>query len=236
MSTAQAIEFMQKTAEDETLRQEVESLLGVGDGDISSIDNLDAEEAQALKGKRGSLVIELAGKNGFEFSVDELITVVDAFEKCQSGELSSEEFAQIKGLTDFNQKSRDRLLWIKKAIQFFLGDRTNENPASHTGNAIAQGATANVIEFMEKTAEDDELKAQVESLLEVGDGDISCHHALAPQEAQALKSKRGALVVELAAQYGFYFSQTELISVVEALENHKSKVLDRESLMMHFIR
>ena len=119
MSTAQAIKFMQKTAEDETMRQEVESLLGVGDGDISSIDNLDAEEAQALKGKRGSLVIELAGKNGFEFSVDELITVVDAFEKSQSGELSSEEFAQIKGLTDFKQKYRDRLLWSKKAIQFF---------------------------------------------------------------------------------------------------------------------
>lgn len=152
MSTAQAIEFMQKTSEDETLRQEVETLLGVWDGDISRIDNLDAEEAQALKGKRGSLVIEFAGKNGFEFSVDEFITVVDAFEKCQSGELSSEEFAQIKGLTDFQQKSRERWSWLKKAIQFFSGDRTHEYPASDTGNAIAQWATANVIEFMEKTA------------------------------------------------------------------------------------
>lgn len=43
-------------------------------------------------------------------------------------------------------------------------------------------------------------------------------------------------MVEVAAQYdGVYFSQTELISVVEAFENYKSKVLDRESLMMQSV-
>jgi hypothetical protein len=36
MATATVLKFMQKTAEDETLRQQLEALLGVGDGNIST--------------------------------------------------------------------------------------------------------------------------------------------------------------------------------------------------------
>lgn len=55
MSIAQVIQFMQKTAEDETLSQKLETLLGVGNGDLSRMKELDAEEAQALKGEKGSM-------------------------------------------------------------------------------------------------------------------------------------------------------------------------------------
>ena len=52
MATATVLKFMQKTAEDEALRQQLESLLGVGDGNISSEADLDPAESEALKGDR----------------------------------------------------------------------------------------------------------------------------------------------------------------------------------------
>lgn len=99
MATATVLQFMQKTAEDAALRQQLEQLLGVGDGDISSEAELDPEETAALKGERAPLVAEFAAKNGFTFSVDELITVVDAFQKHQAGELSDADFGQTLGLS-----------------------------------------------------------------------------------------------------------------------------------------
>jgi len=88
------ISFMLKTAEDAALKQEVASLLGVGDGDISSIMELDADEAKALKGKPGEAIINRAAKYGFNFSIDDLLMVVEAFEQRQSGQISQKEFAQ----------------------------------------------------------------------------------------------------------------------------------------------
>ncbi len=96
MATAAVLEFMQKTAEDEALRQQLEALLGVGDGNISSEAELDAEESQAL-GERAPVVADFAAKNGYNFSTDELLTVVDAFKKHQSGEMSDEDFAELIG-------------------------------------------------------------------------------------------------------------------------------------------
>lgn len=98
MATTTVLEFMQKTAEDEALRQQLEGLLGVGDGNISSEGELDAAESEALKGDRAPVVAEFAAQNGYPFSVDELVTVVDAFQKHQSGELSDQEFAGLLGL------------------------------------------------------------------------------------------------------------------------------------------
>lgn len=99
MATATVLQFMHKTAEDETLRQQLESLLGVGDGNISSETELDAEERAALKGERAPKVAEFASQNGFSFSVEELTTVVDAFQQHQEGKLSDEEFSKILGLS-----------------------------------------------------------------------------------------------------------------------------------------
>lgn len=98
MATTTVLEFMQKTAEDEVLRQQLEELLGVGDGNISSETELDAAETEALKGDRAPVVADFAAQNGYPFSADELVTVVDAFQKHQLGELSDQDFAYVLGL------------------------------------------------------------------------------------------------------------------------------------------
>lgn len=99
MATATVLHFMQKTAEDEALRHQLEGLLGVGDGNISSEADLDPEESAALKGERAPVVAEFAAQNGYAFSVSELVTVVDAFEKHQAGEMSDADFAKLIGIS-----------------------------------------------------------------------------------------------------------------------------------------
>jgi hypothetical protein len=106
MATVAVLEFMQKTAENETLRQQLEALLGVGDGNISSEAELDAEESEALE-ERAPLVAEFAAKNGYDFSVDDLLTVVDAFQKHQSGEMSDEAFADLIGAAIVDESTGD---------------------------------------------------------------------------------------------------------------------------------
>lgn len=98
MATASVLQFMQKTAEDETLSHQLEELLGVGDGNISSEADLDPAESAALKGERAPVVAEFAAKNGYMFSVSDLITVVDAFEKHQAGEMTDTDFAKLLGI------------------------------------------------------------------------------------------------------------------------------------------
>lgn len=97
MATATVLKFMQKTAEDEALRQQLEALLGVGDGNISSEAELDAAESAAL-GERAPVVAEFAAQNGYSFTVNDLVTVVEAFRKHQSGELSDDDFADVLGV------------------------------------------------------------------------------------------------------------------------------------------
>jgi hypothetical protein len=103
MTTATVLHFMQKTAEDEALRHQLEELLGVGDGNISSEAELDSAESEALKGKSAPVVAEFAAKNGYVFSVEDLITVVDAFQKHQAGELSDDAFADLIGIADASE-------------------------------------------------------------------------------------------------------------------------------------
>ncbi|HEY9825902.1 MAG TPA: hypothetical protein V6D19_10665 [Stenomitos sp.] len=98
MATATVVKFMQKTAEDRLLREQLETLLGVGDGDISSEAALDESESAALKGEHAPTVANFAAQYGFEFSVDELVTVVDALEKHQAGALTDEVFVQMVGV------------------------------------------------------------------------------------------------------------------------------------------
>jgi hypothetical protein len=98
MATSSVLEFMQKTAEDEALRHQLEELLGVGDGNISSEAELDAAERAALTGERAPIVAEFASKSGFSFSAVELISVVDAFQKHQAGEMSDADFAKLIGI------------------------------------------------------------------------------------------------------------------------------------------
>jgi len=100
MATATVLQFMQKTADDQTLRQQLEQVLGVGDGDISSEAALDEAESAALRGKQAPLVVEFARQHGYDFSTDELATVVDAFQKHQAGAMSDEVFVETIGLKE----------------------------------------------------------------------------------------------------------------------------------------
>lgn len=98
MATATVLKFMHRTAEDEALRQQLEAILGVGDGNISSEAELDTAESKALT-ESAPMVAEFATQNGFEFSADELVTVVDAFQRHQSGAMSDSDFAQLIGIS-----------------------------------------------------------------------------------------------------------------------------------------
>lgn len=119
MATATVLKFMQKTAEDEALRQQLETLLGVGDGNISSEADLDPAESEALKGERAPVVAEFAAQKGYSFSVDELVTVVDAFEKHQAGELSDSDFAALLGVSFSAQTNEAGMLSVAKVKNWF---------------------------------------------------------------------------------------------------------------------
>jgi hypothetical protein len=119
MATATVLQFMQKTAEDEALRQQLEQLLGVGDGNISSESELDAAETAALKGERAPVVASFAAEKGYAFSVDELVKVVDAFQKHQTGEISDSDFATVIGVSGLAGSNAD-LTNAGKVRKWFL--------------------------------------------------------------------------------------------------------------------
>ena len=120
MATTTVVKFMQKTAEDRQLRDQLEALLGVGDGDISNEDALDDEESTALKGDRAPDVAEFAAQYGYEFSVDELVMVVDAIEKHHSGELSDTVFTELVG-TKVPKTLNPSQRFFKYLIKTYLG-------------------------------------------------------------------------------------------------------------------
>ena len=113
MSTSTVLQFMQKTSEDEALRYQLEELLGVGDGNISSAAELDAAESEALRGEMAPVVAEFATKSGYSFSVEDLVTVVEAFQKHQAGELSDAQFSAVLGL----EKTVGKLNQTTKPLQ-----------------------------------------------------------------------------------------------------------------------
>ncbi len=73
---------------------------------ISSEAELDASENEALKGERAPIVAAFAAENGFAFSADDLVTVVDAFQRHQSGALSDEAFAALVGMSASNNATQ----------------------------------------------------------------------------------------------------------------------------------
>lgn len=97
MTTKDVLKFMQQTADSTALQQQLETLLGCGDGDISSSVNLDPEESLALS-QRAPKVIELARNLGYRFSNTDLLTVIDAFNRHQSGNLSDRDLANLLGI------------------------------------------------------------------------------------------------------------------------------------------
>jgi uncharacterized protein YihD (DUF1040 family) len=221
MTTPTVLQFMQKTAQDEGLRQQLGAILGVGDGDISSQAQLDVEEAEALKGDRAPAVVEFAAKQGFGFSVEELRTVVDAFQRYQAGELTDAQLAKLVGLSSQDSVSQESLPAIAKAVELvYRGTRYQKIDGRLV--PIGQPQTSNVLQFMQKTAQDEGLRQQLGAILGVGDGDISSQAELDVEEAAALKGDRAPAVVEFAAKQGFGFSVEELRTVVDAFQRYQA--------------
>jgi hypothetical protein len=149
MTTTKALQFMRRTAEDQNLQQHLGALLGVGDGDISSQMELDVQEAEALIGDRAPLVVKLAAQQGFDFSVDDLRTVVDAFGRYQLGELSEAEFAQRIGLSNLDQGTKESIPSIKKTLEFvYRGTRYQRINGKLVPVIQPTNSTPSVLQFM----------------------------------------------------------------------------------------
>ena len=212
MTINAVIDFMRKTATDESCRQELVTLLGVGDGDISSVKELDLEEAEALKGERGVLIADFASKQGFQFTVADLVSVVEAFQRLQSSELSEAEFAKLLG-QDAAQASSTSVPAVKKTVELaYRGIRYKSKPTANGAGKVQ------AVRFMEKTSQDDALRQELQAVLGAGDGDISSPAELDAGELEALKSERGALVAEFASKHGFQFTMADLAAVTDALQ------------------
>ena len=224
MTTPTVLQFMQKTAQDEQLRQQLGAILGVGDGDISSQAQLDVQEAEALKGDRAPAVVEFAGKQGFGFSVEELRTVVDAFQRYQAGELTDAQLAKLVGLSSQDNVSPESLPAIAKAVELvYRGTRYQKIDGRLVPiGQSTQPKISKVLQFMQKTAEDEGLRQQLGAILGVGDGDISNQAQLDVEEAEALKGDRAPAVVEFAAKQGFGFSVEELRTIVDAFQRYQA--------------
>ncbi|WP_446397720.1 hypothetical protein [Coleofasciculus sp. E1-EBD-02] len=64
-------------------------------------------------------MVKFAAKQGFEFSTEDLIRVVDAFAQYQSGELSEKEFSKIIGFS--SQGTKESFPVLKKLVSFLSG-------------------------------------------------------------------------------------------------------------------
>jgi hypothetical protein len=220
-SAHQVLDFMKKTAEDAGFRQQLKEILNVGDGDISDFSALDAEEVQALQGSRGALVAEFAARNGFLFTLSDLLAVTDAFQRVSAGELTSEEFDKFLNL---NVKSKDFFPFIENVVSLtYKGFNYSSAVASKSrDNTLA------VVRFMERSETDETLRKQLAAVLG-GDGNISNPAQLDAQEAEALGSERSKKVVQLGAEYGFRFNEADLSAVVGAFQLVNDGKLSLES-------
>jgi hypothetical protein len=214
-SAHQVLDFMKKTAENAEFREQLREILHVGDGDISDFGALDADELQALQGSRGALVAE------FAFTLSDLIAVTDAFQRVQSGQLSSEEFDKFLKLS---VSSKDFFPFIENVVSMTYKGFSYANPVASN----AQDNTLAVVRFMERSESDVALQRQLVSILG-GDGNISNPAELDLEEARALGSDRSKQIVELGAEHGFRFTESDLSAVVGAFQMVKDGKLSMES-------
>jgi hypothetical protein len=215
MTVEAAVRFLEATSADESLRTSLAEIIGVGDGDLSTAQTLDQDEAHALLGERGVLVASFADRQGYKFTVAELGAVVDVFQRYQAGELSDAEFSSALGI----QASAPQMLAVGKSVgMVYRGIRYDSAPSR----------VPQVIQFVQKTAEDEQLREELKAILEVGDGDISSFAELDADEEQALKTGRGALVAEFAARHGFTFTMSDLFAVIDAFHRVKTGEMTEE--------
>jgi hypothetical protein len=215
------MDFLKATSEDPSLREAICSIISVGDGDISSAEELDGDEAQALRGEKGVRVAALAAEQGYTFTLGQLNTVVSVFDQYRSGNMSEEDFAKAMGTEVPLDSSPGKLESVGDTVtMIFLGNKYQ------TGKQKSHAFQ--VLDFMKKTSEDAALRDELKHILEVGDGDIGDFSQLDADEANALKSGRGVLVAEYAAKHGYYFTLSDLLAVTDAFERVQAEELSVE--------
>ena len=221
MSYKAVMEFLESTSKDEALQNNLSGLLGIGDGDISSAEELDGEEAEALMGERGIKVTALAEEKGFIFTLGELNAIVNLFQRYRTGKLSQEDFAKAMGWDSQSEALSTKLESLGKTVnRVYLGVKytvEKEESSAHQ-----------VLDFMKKTSEDAVLREQLKVILDVGDGDIGDFSEIDAEEANALRSGRGVLVAEFAAKHGFIFTLSDLLAVTDAFERVKAGELSND--------
>lgn len=221
MSYKAVIEFLESTSKDEALQKDLSGLLGIGDGDISSAEELDGEEAEALMGERGIKVTALAEEKGFIFTLGELNAIVNLFQRYRTGKLSQEDFAKAMGWDSQAEALSTKLKSVGETVdRVYLGVKyTVEKDES---------SAHQVLDFMKKSSEDAVLREQLKEILDVGDGDIGDFSEVDAEEANALRSGRGVLVAEFAAKHGFMFTLSDLLAVTDAFERVQAGELSTE--------
>ena len=221
MAIEAVVQFLEATSLDESLRDGLAGIIGVGDGNVSNAAELDLEEAQALLGQRSILVTTFADQSGYAFTVAELKAVIGVFQRYQTGELSEADFSSALGLNSVSGQASSQLESLGKAVEMvFMGVKYSaprEQKSAHQ-----------VLDFMKKTAQDAEFREQLREILNVGDGDISDFSELDADEVQALTSGRGALVAEFAAGHGFVFTLADLLAVTAAFQRVQSGELSSD--------
>ena len=221
MSHKAVLDFFESTSNDESLQRELATLIGVGDGDISTVEELDGEEAQALMGERGILVTTFAQKQGFVFTLGELNAVVSVFQRYRAGQLSDEDFSKAMGWEAPAEVVSKNLDSVGAAVGLvYRGVKYAVNQEKISANQV--------LDFMKKTSEDPELREQLRHILAVGDGDIGDSNELDMDESAALRSGRGVLVAEFAAKHGYMFTLSDLLAVTDAFERVQSGQLDSD--------
>lgn len=219
MAISAVVEFLEATRSDDSLKAELVSTLGVGDGDVSSAAELDDAESEALLGQAGVDVCALAERSGYVFSVSELQAVIGAFQSFQSGAISEDALLAMLDLPSLpSAAARETVVLAYRGIT-----HTKAAPAGDSRRRL------DVVRFVEATAKDKSLRAELQSILQAGDGDISDFSHLDDGELQALRSARGAIVADFAAKHGYEFTIADLYSILDAFQRVKSGSLSQEA-------
>jgi hypothetical protein len=166
-------------------------------------------------------VADFAAKHGYTFTIADLYSIVDAFQRMKAGELSKEAFEKF---IDTSSQTSEFLPFIDSIATMtykgFQYDRVKPT--------IAHGNALEVVRFIQKSHDDEGLRSKLQQLIG-GDGDISSPEQLDRSEALNLIGERSAQVVALAASEGFKFTISDLSTVVGAFQLVEKGELSLES-------
>ncbi|NIP14181.1 MAG: hypothetical protein GWM88_05395 [Pseudomonadales bacterium] len=204
------VRFVEATANDDALRTELQAILQAGDGDISDFSQLDEGELQALRSARGALVADFAAKHGYTFTIADLYSIIDAFQRMKGGELSDTAFAKF---VDASSQTADYLPFIDSIATMTYKGFTYDKVKP----AVAQGNSLEVVRFLQKSHDDEGVRGRLQAIIG-GDGDVSSPEELDSSEAGNLIGARSAQVVALANSEGYRFTISDLSAVIGAFQ------------------